>query len=670
MQKIFLLFTLLCLSLSARAHDAEVDGIFYNLDAANKTATVTFKGDNFNSYSNEYSGGVVIPETVTYNGITYSVTSLRAFCFYGCSSLTSITIPNSVTSLGDACFFGCSSLTSITIPNSVTSLGRSCFALCRSLTSITIPNSVTSLGDGCFYGCSSIERMVVDAANPVYDSREDCNAIIHTSTNKLIAGCKNSQIPNSVTSLGDGCFAGCSSLASITIPNSVTSLGDRCFSGCSSLTSITIPNSVTSLGDYCFSDCSNLERMVVDAANPVFDSREDCNAIIHTSTNKLIAGCKNSQIPNSVTSLGDYCFHSCRSLTSITIPNSVTSLGNGCFWGCSSLTSISIGNSVTSLGDECFSDCSSLTSITIPNSVTSVGDYCFEGCSSLTSITIPNSVTSLGGYCFSGCRSLTSITIPNSVTSLGLSCFSGCSNLERMVVDAANPVYDSREDCNAIIHTSSNMLIAGCKNSHIPNSVTSLGDECFEGCSSLTSITIPNSVTSLGEQCFRGCSSIERMVVDAANPVYDSREDCNAIIHTSTNELVAGCKNSQIPNSVTSLGKMCFSDCSSLTSITIPNSVTSLGDYCFRDCSSLTSITMLRSTPPSTGDWIFDRTPLKTVYVVDEYAKTAYQAKYPWNEYEIKESRILSPIQISIFASVLRPNVPNTPVLSVDQPKN
>ena len=198
MKKIFLLLTLLCLSLSARAYDAEVDGIFYNLDAANKTATVTFKGDNYWD-DDEYSGDVVIPETVTYNGITYSVTSL-----------------------GDDCLAGCSSLTAI-----------------------TIPNSVTSLGTGCFADCCSLERMVVDAANPVYDSREDCNAIIHTSTNELIAGCKNSQIPNSVTSLGDRCFYSCSSLTAITLPNSVTSLGEYSGGGSSRLTANTTPNSVT-----------------------------------------------------------------------------------------------------------------------------------------------------------------------------------------------------------------------------------------------------------------------------------------------------------------------------------------------------------------------------------------------------------------------------------------
>ena len=166
MKKYFLLLTLLCLSLSARAHDAEVDGIFYNLDAANKTATVTFKGNNCASYDNEYSGDVVIPETVTYKGITYSVTSLGWSCFEDCSSLTSITIPNSVTSLGESCFYGCSSLTSITIGNSVTSLGDECFSWCSSLTSITIPNSVTSVGDGCFNGCSSLTSIYMLPSTP------------------------------------------------------------------------------------------------------------------------------------------------------------------------------------------------------------------------------------------------------------------------------------------------------------------------------------------------------------------------------------------------------------------------------------------------------------------------------------------------------------------------
>ena len=322
MKKSFLLLTLLCGVLSAWAHDVEVDGIFYNLNNTNKTATVTFRGDSYDAYDDEYAGDVVIPKAVTYNGITYSVTSLGNECFCGCSDLTSVTIPNSVTSLGESCFNGCYDLISITIPNSVTSLGECCFNDCYNLTSITIPNSVTSLGYRCFWDCSSLTSIT---------------------------------IPNSVTSLGDFCFERCDGLTSITIPNSVTSLGTFCFLYCGSLTSITIGNSVTSLGDGCFIGCSSIERIEVDAANPVYDSRENCNAIIHTSTNELVVGCKNSKIPNSVTSLGPSCFYECSSLTSITIGNSVTSLGEECFWGCSSLTSIyMLPSTPPSTGSEIF----------------------------------------------------------------------------------------------------------------------------------------------------------------------------------------------------------------------------------------------------------------------------------------------------------------------------
>ena len=500
MKKLFILITLLLGFHTAWGHDAEVDGIFYNLNTEDKTANVTFQGDSYDSYKNEYSGDVVIPENVTVDGTVYAVTSLGDNCFSWCSDLTSITIPNTVTSLGAFCFYDCSGLTTVAIPNSVTSLGNFCFYGCNGLTSITIPETVASVGLSCFAGCNGLESIVVAAENPVYDSRDNCNAIIETSTNQMIAGCKNSQIPNTVTSLGAFCFYDCSGLTTVAIPNTVTNLGDFCFYGCSGLTSIAIPETVESVGLTCFAGCSGLESIVVAAENPVYDSRENCNAIIETSTNKMIAGCKNSQIPNTVTSLGNFCFYGCSGLTTVAIPESVTSLGNFCFEGCNGLTSIAIPNTVTILGEYCFSHCSGLTSITIPEFVTSLGDGCFSHCSSLTSIAIPEAVTSLGS-------------------------------------------------------------------------------NCFYNCSGLTSITIPESVTSLGDDCFNYCSG--------------------------------------------------------LTSIVIPDSVKSLGDGCFKSCKAMNSITMLPPTPPTVGSSIFDDTPLMTVYVADEEAKTLYEAETPWNEYEI-----------------------------------
>ena len=408
----------------------------------------------------------------------------------------------------------------------------------------------------------------------------------------------------SVTSIGDDAFRDCSGLTSVTIPNSVTSIGDDAFRDCSGLTSVTIPNSVTSIGSSAFSGCSGLTSIVVESGNTRYDSRDNCNAIIGTASSILIQGCKTTTIPNSVTRIGGDAFSGCSGLTSITIPNSVTSIDDSAFYGCSGLTTVTIPNSVTSIGRYAFYGCSGLTSVTIPNSVTSISESAFSGCSGLTTVTIPNSVTSIGEKAFRGCTGLTSITIPNSVTSIGSSAFYGCSGLTSIVVESGNTTYDSRENCNAIIKTSSNTLVYGCKNTVIPNSVTSIGSSAFYGCSGLTTVTIPNSVTRIGDDAFRDCSGLTSIVVESGNTTYDSRENSNAIIETASNTLLYGCKNTVIPNSVTSIGEAAFRDCSGLTSVTIGNSVTSIGSYAFYGCSGLTSITIPNSVT-SIGDNAF-----------------------------------------------------------------
>ena len=526
--------------LPSLAHDFVVDGIFYNKTSYN-TVAVTYKGEGSYDYSDEYAGDVVIPSSVNYNGVTYSVTSIGDYAFSGCYSLTSIQIPNSVTSIGYSAFYDCSSLTSAEIGNSVTSIGARAFFYCESLTSIVIPNSVTSIGKQAFSSCSSLTSIVVDAGNSIYDSRNDCNAIIETASNTLIAGCQNTIIPNSVTSIGEWAFSSCRSLTSIEIPNSVTRIGACAFQSCSLLRSVVIGNSVTRIGDSAFAYCSSLTSI---------------------------------EIPNSVTSIEDYAFSYCESLTSIEIPNSVTSIGNKAFRGCYNLTSVEIGNSVTSIGNEAFALCESLTSIQIPNSVTSIGDYAFSSCESLASIQIPNSVTSIGDYAFSYCESLTSIQIPNSVTSIGYRTFYCCTSLTSVV---------------------------------IPNSVTSIGDYAFYCCTSLTSIQIPNSVTSIGGYAFELCKSLTSI---------------------------------EIPNSVTSIGDSAFELCTSLTSIEIPNSVTSIENYAFYNCYDLTKITCLAMTPPRIRLSTFNS------YSAELYVPagciSAYQSANHWKKFNIKEIPTLS----------------------------
>ena len=342
---------------------------------------------------------ITIPETIVVDGITYTVTSIGERAFYGCTSLTSITIPNSVTSIGDYAFFGCHSLISVaignsvtsigdyafcncfslaslTIPNSVTSIGNSAFADCFSLTSITIPNSVMSIGESAFSGCSSLASITIPNRVTSIGNRafEACYSLTSIT------------IPSSVTSIGDIAFADCEGLTSVTISNGVKSIGFGAFSWCISLTSITIPSSVTSIGYEAFLFCSSLTSIVVEAGNTTYDSRDNCNAIIETATNTLIAGCKNTIIPNGVTSIGEGAFGGCIDLTAVIIPESVTSIGDDAFAICEGLTSVTIPNSVTSIGASAFSYCESLTSVTIGNGVKSIGEYAFAWCSNLITV--------------------------------------------------------------------------------------------------------------------------------------------------------------------------------------------------------------------------------------------------------------------------------------------
>ena len=301
--KLTFLLTVLMSMVGTRvfAHDIEVtnnDGVRIYYNYTGTSLEVTYRGSSYLAYENEYSGNVVIPEEVTVPSGTRKVTSIGSSAFKHSSRLTSVTIPNSVTSISGDAFYGCEGLTSVTIPNSVTTIAIDAFRYCSGLTSITIGNSVTSIGNGAFSYCSG--------------------------------------------------------LTSVTIPNSVTSIGVDAFFFCYNLTSVTIPNSVTTIGRGAFGGCRGLTSITVEEGNSKYDSRDNCNAIIEKTTNTLVVGCKNTVIPNSVTSIGTYAFYGCSSLTSFTIPNSVTSIGDYAFCQCIGLTSVTIPNSVTTIGKGAF----------------------------------------------------------------------------------------------------------------------------------------------------------------------------------------------------------------------------------------------------------------------------------------------------------------------------
>ena len=499
-----------------------ISDITYKVLTESSEAGTVQVGNGSNSAIYYEVTSIVIPQTVSYSGKTYtvtsignyalnssrltdvtipdSVTSIGDYAFYSCG-LNSIIIPNSVTDIGQGAFFSCNNLTNVTIPDSVISIGQSAFAYCSRLVSISIPDSVISIGlragvfagSNVFYGCSSLSSINIDNGNIYYKSvlgvlyDKNQTSIITYPAGKL----ENTFIiPGSVTSIGSSAFVGCSNLTSITIPNSVISIRSSAFGGCSSLTSITLPDSVISVSGSVFSGCSKLFDINVDNGNAYYESELGVLYDIGQSTIVRYPEGKPENtftIPDSVNSIDDHAFAGCGSLTNITIPASVTSVGNYAFSGCSNLHNVAIPGCVTSVGNFAFFGCSSLISIMIPDSVTSIGDHAFANCS-LPNVTIPDSVTNIGDSAFEYCASLTSIEIHASVNSISNSAFRGCSSL------------------NSVI---------------IPESVTRIGNYSFYNCSNLTSVTIPASVTIMGDFAFANCSNLSEIYFDGNAPMYD-----------------------------------------------------------------------------------------------------------------------------------------------------
>ena len=360
---------MLMAALPSLAHDFEVDGVYYKImNETEKRVTATYKGDYNDSYSNEYSGNVIIPSSVTYNGTIYSVTSIDDYAFYGCTGLTSVTIGNSVIEIGKGAFHFCTKLTSVTMGNSVTLIGEYAFKDCSNMIVISIPNSVTSIGSYAFCNCTSL-----------------------TSIN----------IPNSLTTIDDNVFRNCFGLTSITIPNSVLSIGSSAFYYCTGLTSVTIPNSVTSIGECAFAYCTRL----MDVSIP--------NSVI-TIEAKAFNNCSNLTnitLPNSVKYLRSEAFSYCSNLTSVIISNSLTWIEDEVFSHCTQLAKVVIPDSTRLIKKSAFSYCTNLTSVTIGNSVTRIDEYAFDVCDNLNSIILPNSVKNIGNFVFNRCNNLKTIVL-------------------------------------------------------------------------------------------------------------------------------------------------------------------------------------------------------------------------------------------------------------------
>lgn len=420
---------------------------------------------------------------------------------------------------------------------------------------------------------------------------------------------ENVTLPNTLIYLDNEAFSVAEHLNAIDIPRNVVEIGGSAFA-CCGIKELYIPETVRSIGGGAFSSCANLNSIIIDEKNPRYDSRNNCNAIIETATKTLTVG--TSAIPEGVECIGSSAFAN-RPMETIVIPNTVKIISVGAF-----------------------AYCENLKEINIPESVTTIDVAAFEGCIGLTSVYIPKSVT----YMWTP--------------------FIACDNLTSFVIDPENPVYDSRDNCNAIIRTSTNSLLWGFNCTRIPDGITSIGTEgasSFARCNKLDSVTITKDITYIGPGIFISCDNLNSIVVVDENPVYDSRENCNAIIETATNTLIFGNHASTIPSSVKTIGYIAFSGtffdnqhivfpeglekicCCAYsyfynTILSIPSTIKEIESDAFRvyDEGMISEVYCYRKTPLTISNYVFRAVSTATLHV-PKGQKAAYENARGWKDF-------------------------------------
>ena len=492
-----------------------INGVYYELVEYNHTAYVTFD-DTQTSHPN-YSGLIILPEQVTYKKKTYVVRGIGYKAFEGCEGLTGI----------------------------------------------WIPKSVDRIGVNPFKYCSNLKSIKVEEGNEYYDSRDGSKCIIETKKNEVIVGCQSSSIPQSVTAIGSGAFAGCKNLTSIDIPQSVDEIKFEAFRDCEKLENVTIRNPNAKISSEVFSGTPW-------SKNPIIYNGTSAHKIINKDIKEIT-------LKEGTTSIGNYCFSGCKNLTSITLPNTITEIGAGAFDDCVNLTSVNIPQSVTAIGDRAFADCKSLTSIIIPQSVTKIDGYTFYNCKNLTSIDIPQSVTTIGYDCFWGCEKLSYVHLSNPSTFIRRNAFNKTpwwDNYDRDKNSFDNILYIGNVAYQAVSKD-----ITECK---FKEGTTAIGDHCFEDCENLTAISIPESITRIGWNAFYKCSALRNVNI----PDQIKTIDANAFARCENLEEI------KIPESVITIGIQAFYGCASLTETYIPESVTTIDRNAFSACKNLKEITV------------------------------------------------------------------------------
>lgn len=597
-----------------------------------------------------------------------AVTSIGTYAFSGCESLTEVTLfDNELTTIGDFAFMWCINMKSITVSNSVKTIKQYAFMQCKALEDVIIGKSVSDIGMGVFSQCGALKSIKVNEGNATYDSRDDCNAIIHTETNELVRGCQNTVIPNTVTSIGIGAFSDGYGLESIDIPNSVTSIKNSAFFKCKDLKHVTIGASVVSIGKYAFQECFSLRsvamgvsvasieeaafahcrslaKLTVNAAEPpicgksVFASVDQGSCALYVrleyaekykaaDTWKDFANIKTI---NASGKCGD------NLEWTLDIDGELLITGYGAMydyeyndtrpkWDKDLVKTVRIEGAATNIGNRAFERSPNLTDIKMPNTITKIGSSAFSSCYALTDMALPNTVTELGSWAYSHCRSLTKVHFSKALIGIGLNALVGCENVTSMEVEQGNPVFDSRDNCNAIIRSATNTLVAGCQTTVIPNTVTSIGRSAFYDCANLTNITIPTSVTTIEEAAFYRCSKLQEVEIP------DMVTTIGKAAFTLCHRLVSV----KIPDKVVSLGKEAFKYCHDIKTLVLGSSLADIGDNAFHDCYNLEEITVKATTPPTCGTKGVFPGVNKNVckLIVPSASVDLYKAAFEWKDF-------------------------------------
>ncbi len=570
--KLFTLFVALVCSAQMFAYDFVSGGIYYNIINTNEVA-VAFGGDSYNS---NYTGAIVIPDEVTYQGTVFPITAVADSAFYGakitsiafgknvcrlgkgafdsCGLLEEITLPDAITTIEDRTFFFCYSLQTVTLGSQLQHIGEGAFYDCVGLQAILMPNTVTELGRWAFYGCTNLKTANISTQVKA----------IRKSTFCYCSALESITIPEGVDTIGIYAFKGCKSLTSIVIPNSVQIIEDYAFEEDSALTAITIGEGVVNMGQDVFVSCPNLKTLTWNAIrhNKVYSNRWWYDS--PTSFESITIGDKVEYIPSmlcygmtnlttlkmgsNVQEIDTYAFQNCKKITSISLPATLKIVGGNAFYGCEALKETHYAGDIASWCDITF------TYAPEGNPMHITHNFFING-KQVKDLVIPEGVESIGAYAFYDCSTLTSVTLPSTLRYIGEQAFYGVDAFKPNEYGNAYYIGNGTNDYH-ILYQAKDITITSCT---VHPNAKLISSAAFAGCTQLTEMTIPNSVTSIGASAFSGCTRLAKIT---------------------------------LPTSLQSIGEKAFQQCEALTSITIPQGVEAIQQQTFSGCINLQEITI------------------------------------------------------------------------------